>query len=171
MNYTQEIMIKILSSAIHKRKFELSECDDVEKIDFNEMLMLSQEHNVTALLYYALSGTKSLSLIPSDILEQMKKLTFLRSSYQMSHVKNVTEILSKFKENDIKTVVLKGLVVRNFYPRPEFRTMSDADIVVQEQDLDAAINLITSLGYVEKVRTHADICYIKEIQLLNFIGS
>ncbi|MFR1825026.1 MAG: nucleotidyltransferase family protein [Clostridium saudiense] len=161
MNYTQEIMIKILSSAIHKRKFELSECDDVEKIDFNEMLMLSQEHNVTALLYYALSGTKSLSLIPSDILEQMKKLTFLRSSYQMSHVKNVTEILSKFKENDIKTVVLKGLVVRNFYPRPEFRTMSDADIVVQEQDLDAAINLITSLGYVEKVRTHADICYIK----------
>ena len=33
MNYTQEIMIKILSSAIHKRKFELSECDDVEKID------------------------------------------------------------------------------------------------------------------------------------------
>lgn len=49
--------------------------------------------------------------------------------------------------------------------------MSDADIVVQEQDLDAAINLITSLGYVEKVRTHADICYIKGIQLLNSIGS
>ena len=76
----------------------------------------------------------------------------------MRHVKNVTEILSKFSENNIKTVVLKGLVVRNFYPRPEFRTMSDADIVVQKKDLNAAIELINSLGYVEKVRTHADIC-------------
>ena len=34
MNYTQEIMMKILSSSIHKKKFELSECEDVEKIDF-----------------------------------------------------------------------------------------------------------------------------------------
>ena len=161
MDYTQEVMIKILSSAIHKRKFELSECADVAKIDFNELLMLSKEHNVTALLYYALSGTKSLSLIPSDVLNQLKKLTFFRSSHQMSHVKNVTEILAKFKENNIKTVALKGLVVRNFYPRPEFRTMSDADIVVQEKDLDSAVDLITSLGYIEKIRTHADICYIK----------
>ena len=162
MNYTQQIMIKILSSAIHKKKFEISKCYDIYKIDFDEMLRLSQEHNVTALLYYALSGTKSLSLIDSNILSQFKKLTFLRSSHQMRHVKNITEILSKFSENNIKTVVLKGLVVRNFYPRPEFRTMSDADIVVQKKDLNAAIELINSLGYVEKVRTHADICYVKE---------
>ena len=52
--------MKILSSSIHKKKFELSECEDVEKIDFNEMIMLSEEHNVTALVYYALSGTKIL---------------------------------------------------------------------------------------------------------------
>ena len=52
MNYTQQIMIKILSSAIHKKKFEISKCYDIYKIDFDEMLRLSQEHNVTALLYY-----------------------------------------------------------------------------------------------------------------------
>lgn len=39
MDYTQEVMIKILSSAIHKKKFDLSECDDIDKIDFNKMLM------------------------------------------------------------------------------------------------------------------------------------
>ena len=37
MNYTQEIMMKILSSSIHKKKFELSECEDVEKIDFKTL--------------------------------------------------------------------------------------------------------------------------------------
>lgn len=158
MNYTQEVMLQILSSAIHKKKYELNEID---KIDFEEMFKLSQEHNITAILYYGLSGTKGVKKIPSDTLNKFKRNTFFSSSNQMNHIKNVTELLAKFEENNIKTVALKGLVVRNFYPRPEFRTMSDADIVVQEKDLEEAIKLLTSLGYVEKVRTHVDICFVK----------
>lgn len=158
MTNTQEVMLKILEATIHNRKYEISEIDN---IDFNEMLRLSQEHNVVAITYYGLRGTKSSQMLSNDVLNQFKKQTFSHSSHQMSHMKNVTSILAKFEENNIKAVVLKGLVVRNFYPRPEFRTMSDADIVVKEENLDKAIELITNLGYVEKVRTNVDICYIK----------
>lgn len=163
MTNTQEVMLKILEESIHKRKYEISEIDN---IDFNEMFRLSQEHNVVAITYYGLRGTEGSKMLSEDVLNQFKKQTFINSSNQMSHIKNVASILTKFEENNIRTVALKGLVVRNFYPRPEFRTMSDADIVVREDDLGKAIELITDLGYVEKVRTHVDICYIKRNSII-----
>ena len=79
----------------------------------------------------------------------------------MKHINNISEVLRLFHKNDIETVVLKGLVVRNFYPNAEFRTMGDADIVVKKEKLDKAINLLRDLGYEEYERTNVDICFIK----------
>ena len=79
----------------------------------------------------------------------------------MKHINNISDVLRLFHKNDIETVVLKGLVVRNFYPNAEFRTMGDADIVVKKEKLDKAINLLRDLGYEEYERTNVDICFIK----------
>ena len=39
-------------------------------------------------------------------------------------------------------IVLKGLVVREYYPQPEQRSMSDADIFVKAKDLNKSKKIL-----------------------------
>ena len=158
MNYTQKTLIDILNASIHKKKVNIQLYNE---INWDEMLKLSVEHNVTSLVYYGLKNSNLIENIPSDIINDFKKQTFFSSSFQLKHINNISEVLRLFHKNDIETVVLKGLVVRNFYPNAEFRTMGDADIVVKKEKLDKAINLLRDLGYEEYERTNVDICFIK----------
>ena len=158
MNYTQKTLIDILNASIHKKKVNIQLYNE---INWDEMLKLSVEHNVTSLVYYGLKNSNLIENIPSDIKHDFKKQTFFSSSFQLKHINNISEVLRLFHKNDIETVVLKGLVVRNFYPNAEFRTMGDADIVVKKEKLDKAINLLRDLGYEEYERTNVDICFIK----------
>ena len=132
MNYTQKTLIDILNASIHKKKVNIQLYNE---INWDEMLKLSVEHNVTSLVYYGLKNSNLIENIPSDIINDFKKQTFFSSSFQLKHINNISEVLRLFHKNDIETVVLKGLVVRNFYPNAEFRTMGDADIVVKKEKL------------------------------------
>ena len=158
MNYTQKTLIDILNASIHKKKVNIQLYNE---INWDEMLKLSVEHNVTSLVYYGLKNSNLIENIPSDIINDFKKQTFFSSSFQLKHINTISEVLRLFHKNDIETVVLKGLVVRNFYSNAEFRTMGDADIVVKKEKLDKAINLLRDLGYEEYERTNVDICFIK----------
>ena len=48
----------------------------------------------------------------------------------------VSKIMKYAYENNIPVIVLKGLVVREYYPQPEQRSMSDADIFVKAKDIN-----------------------------------
>ena len=51
MNYTQKTLIDILNASIHKKKVNIQLYNE---INWDEMLKLSVEHNVTSLVYYGL---------------------------------------------------------------------------------------------------------------------
>ena len=158
MNYTQKTLIDILNTSIHKKKGNIQLNNE---IDWKYMLQLSKEHNVSSLVYYGLKNSNIVDNIPSDIINEFKKYTFFTASHQIRHIKNIEEVLNLFHKNNIQTVVLKGLVVRSFYPNAEFRTMGDADIVVKKDNLEKSIDLLIGLGYKESARTNVDICFVK----------
>lgn len=66
-----------------------------------------------------------------------------RNLKQVSHFKKVCQ---KFKEANIKILIVKGGVIRHL--RPDFpRLMGDLDILVHANDYDKARNIIDQMGY------------------------
>ena len=157
MNYTQRVFWMVLNESIHKRKLELK---DIKRIDFEELLQLAINHNVASLVYYGLNRTNTINIMPKDVVNKLKRETVVTSLSQNMHINNIENVLKEFRSENIDVVVLKGLVIRAFYPRPEFRTMSDADIVVKKENLESAINVLEKLGYLENGRSDVDICFV-----------
>lgn len=58
--------------------------------------------------------------------------------------------------------MLKGLVIRDLYPRPESRNMCDADILVHKNDLDRVRELLISIGYTETGSTDIHLNFFRE---------
>lgn len=147
MNSTQIQLINFLSAAI---KGERIEVDSMEKINWKSIIEEAEAHNVKGLLYLAIYKSKYIKYIEKESLEKLKRDTFLTAVYQMEHIKQISNVLNMFNEEKVPVIVLKGLVIRDLYPKPELRTMGDADILVHKKDLNKVKKLLLELGYIEK---------------------
>ena len=82
------------------------------------------------------------------LLNILKKNAAITGIGQSRHISGLSEVLSKVNEIAIPVIVLKGLVVREFYPQPDQRSMSDADILVHKDDVEAVKKILIDMGYV-----------------------
>jgi len=67
-------------------------------------------------------------------------------SVAMNNIKNLNvqqKILDILKENNIRCAILKGISVSMYYPEPLHRPLGDIDILVDEENYDKAIDLLT----------------------------
>lgn len=155
MNEVQSYIIKNLNYSLYGNKMDISQN---KKINWKEVLEESRQHQISSLLYYGISKG-SLENVEKNILETWKKETFMSGVYQVNHIKQISKILSIFNENNIPVIVLKGLVLRELYPKSELRTMGDADILVHENDLDNVINILKKEGYIEYSKSQYHIVF------------
>lgn len=144
MNNTQKQIIYMLSAAIRKKNVKFR---SDEKINWNEVLEESEAHKVTPLIYSSINRAEALNIMDESTLNTLKKNVFKSSITQSSHIKNVASVLERFNNTGIPIIVLKGLVVRDYYPIPDLRTMCDADVLVHEEDLEKVSALMISLGF------------------------
>jgi hypothetical protein len=57
------------------------------------------------------------------------------------------EITTAFEKEGIRHQLLKGAILKNIYPSPEMRDMSDVDLVVYDDTLDRAAKVMEQMGY------------------------
>ncbi len=73
-------------------------------------------------------------------------------NYELGRLRKV------FNEAEIPFILLKGSVIRQYYPEPWMRTSCDIDVLVQENDLERAASvLVDKLAYKQESKGSHDI--------------
>lgn len=157
MNLVQRQIIAFIKSAIYGEKTHI---DKKQQIDWEDIINISREHKVEALVYSAISNEIK-EIIPEELLKLWKKEVFLSGVTQQNHMKDIEQLLYSFNKEDIDVLVLKGLVIRDLYPTPTLRTMSDADIVVKETYLENSHKIMINNNYIEYKKTVNDYLFMK----------
>ncbi|MEG0134008.1 MAG: nucleotidyltransferase family protein [Clostridium sp.] len=157
MDLVQRQIVALITSAIEGKKVNI---DENQNIDWEAIINLSKEHKVEGLVYSSLSNEIKKN-ISEELLNSWKKDVFISGITQQNHMKEVESVLHSFNNTNIDVLVLKGIVIRDLYPSPTLRTMSDADIVVREEDLEKSIDLILDRGYKEIERSPSHFVYWK----------
>lgn len=109
------------------------QCFDVTPTDaeWAELYMLANKHGIAGVLFDALS------LIPKDqvpngditadwftLINKMKE-DYVRREQVVNHVART------FKKHGFRSVILKGMSIASYYPKPELRHSSDIDVWVE----------------------------------------
>lgn len=145
MNNIEKRIIDVLNCSIKGGKLSN---ENLKDIDLKEFIDRATEHSISGLLYSSIDWDFQ-SEKDEELIKNWKLSTFYTGVHQIRHISQVEKIIKKFNEENIRVIVLKGLVIREFYKNPELRTMCDADILVHEEDLDKARKVLTSLDYSE----------------------
>ena len=127
----------------------------------------ARQHGVVPIVGQALS---KMQVQDCEVVDDFKKATFM-AVYRYGQIKFEYERICKVLEEDqIPFIPLKGAVIRNHYPEPWLRTSGDVDILVKEEDLDRAVDLLVSkLQYHSHGRAEHDVsltganCFLLEL--------
>jgi hypothetical protein len=142
MDNNRKYFISILSSFINKQKPEAE-----LGVNWEEIYKLAKTHSVSGMVYLMAKELQSEYRPDAELFKRMKKdfvSTAMLSAAQESEMDNIIKAL---KEAEIPHVLMKGYVMRNYYPAKEMRTMDDIDILIKPEDRERSHKLFQELGY------------------------
>ncbi|PWL87881.1 MAG: hypothetical protein DBY14_04110 [Escherichia coli] len=133
-------IIDLLRSALNDEKIENVPNDT----DWNEVLKVCKSHMIEDMLYETVEKIDS---VPEDVLYKWQKYKFNALVTEKTYDIQRSEIVNAFEKNGFKYMLLKGSVLKNYYPHPAMRQMADNDILVELGKLEEITSLLNSLGY------------------------
>lgn len=131
---------------------------DNTRYDMQKIYTLSKRHDIAHLIGDALFRNK---LLPDDKIgdafkEQMM-MAVIRVEQQTAELERIKQAFDNAK---IPYIPLKGAVIRDMYPKPWMRTSCDIDILVHEEDLDIATEVLNQqLEYKQLLKGSHDISF------------
>lgn len=147
MDNNQQLLASILSAAIRSRKTDIS----VENADIKELFKLAIQHQVESLAYPTIkelfehkqgADKKVLDLWKNDALKLALK--------QNRYMNGANKTIRTLADAGIPVIVLKGLVIKDYYPKPEMRSMMDVDLLIKEIHMNSAVKILRNIGYHKK---------------------
>ena len=152
MNTTQQGIILLLKSAVTGECLSLPEGFDLEtaakEID---------RHKVHTL---AFQGAVNCGIPRSHPVMQQLFQKYCRAMLvSEGQLRELQRIYQAFDENGIDYMPLKGCNMKARYPKPELRTMGDADILIRMEQYEEIVPILESLGFAYKCESDYDLCW------------
>lgn len=140
MNTIYQGLFTLVKSALTGQKLELPQGFTLEQAN-----ALIRKQALIPLIY---PGAVLCGLDPKGELMQKYQVRyfqhFVTSERQMEAVKNLCDT---FEENGIDYMLLKGCNMKKLYPKPEMRTMGDADVLIRVDQYSHIKPLMEKLQY------------------------
>lgn len=143
MKEHSKILIQLLSFAIHNN----TPTDMSVLPDWNAVYEEAKAHQIHTLLFPLLQELPIEYQPASSLLEIWKYDILREAALQLLHMEQMEKVFLALYAAGVPAIALKGLILRDFYPHPELRTMMDADILVHKEDIPKAHTILTALGY------------------------
>ena len=144
MNIIYQGLFTLVKSALTGEKLNLPEGFELEKA-----APLIKRHALIPLVY---PGAINCGISPKAELMQKMQVHYFRhmitSERQMQAVKR---LCAAFEAEGIDYMLLKGVNLKALYPKPEMRSMGDADVLIRLEQYERIIPIVEKLEY-QKVK-------------------
>ena len=130
----------IIRSGITGEKLSLP-----ENIDMDKLYKQLNRHSIQALGYTGLVNCSVDKKHP--VMQQLFRdyiAVMFKSEKQMSALE---ELFDAFEQQGIDYLPLKGINMKKLYPKPELRSMGDADVLIRKEKYDDVVNIVKTQGY------------------------
>lgn len=114
------------------------------EVDFAKLFVLGLQHEVLALLYEQIGRFPG---FPDDLQAQWKKYAIRINAIQAIKSDRFVRLYQRFLQADLKVLVLKGIVCRSLYPKPDNRPSNDEDLYVRKEDSARAEQIMVEDGF------------------------
>lgn len=125
---TNKLFLQALKAALLNKKVKWTEemTADAWAALFNQ----AQIHHVLPMIYEAVYACPAAKKMPPDVLRPFKRQVYQQVMVQTVKTQAFLRLNDDLQKAGIKVLVMKGIVCRNIYPKPDYRQSCDEDILI-----------------------------------------
>lgn len=132
-----DMLFSLMRSVLAKKPIEKQALDCLSIETLSAVYRLSDRHDMAHMVGAALLSYDQLQ--QNETTEKLQKKMWLAVSRYERIRYELERICDTLEQAKVPFVLLKGAVVRRYYPEPWWRTSCDIDILVHEQDIERAV--------------------------------
>ncbi|MBQ4105001.1 MAG: nucleotidyltransferase family protein [Clostridia bacterium] len=151
-------LLQLLSSVLNDTKPE----KPAVNTDWASVYSLAEYHSVTGMVYYALMKLAPEYLPDTELLNEFRNAYREQIIYEANLQVETDRLLGELDRLGVDVVPVKGFVLKNDYPEPSMRTMSDIDILYRQEYREEVIQLFKSSGYTLRHDIEGQLDFVKE---------
>lgn len=149
----QQTIIALLRSALEGKKYSLA-----EDVDYDYINKIAKQHKIANLLFH---GATNCGITSNPVFGEMFSSVCTAMAQNEQQLFEIKKLAGIFEENNIDYMPLKGLILKNMYPKSDMRPMCDADILIRFEQYEKIKQILIKLGYEEKEETDHELPWQK----------
>ncbi|MBQ8833657.1 MAG: nucleotidyltransferase family protein [Oscillospiraceae bacterium] len=154
MDREQEYLLKLLGAFLRREVPEVW-----QELDWKKLMGQAYIHNISGILgYMAMTYPICPDGETNAALRRMCLDTIMRYANQGAMVEELSRLLA---QKGIDHILMKGFILREYYPVPELRTFGDIDIVIRPGDRAKCDSLMREQGFQAKADWEPVFSYIR----------
>ena len=147
-------ILNIIKSAVTKKEIEIS-----DELPLNKLIEIANKHSIFTLVYYGLHNCGV--CVDDGLKTQLTNIAIGGMCVSEQQLYYIKEISSQFDDNNVDYMLLKGSVLKHFYPQSELRRMGDIDILIKEAQYSKISKVLDDLGFSFKNESDHEIIWSK----------
>ena len=157
LNVHDQHFLTILCAAIRGRQAQIQEPLSAE--DWKNICKRAQIHHVLPLIFEAVYHIPALQDSAFTATKQQVRQQIM---FQTMKTHDFLELNHHLQEQGVKPLVVKGIVCRELYPRPDHRISGDEDLLISPQQFGRCHEAMEAFG-MEPAEPEADLAAAHEI--------
>lgn len=145
--YEEKYLIQIIKYLLNS---DDSKCEiplPTQELDWEEMLRIAGRHSIGSLLYHILIVLAKELQPRMELKEHMLEVAMNAASADIHQRMQIEELIRQFEDHELYCMPVKGADTKNYYPKSEWRTMGDLDILYKPEQHKEVKALLLQMGY------------------------
>lgn len=139
-----KLFLEAMRAALENRQVNWSA--DVSPEQMSMLMELADQHHVLPLIFEAIYACPAATAMDGVVFMKCKRSTVHSVMVQTMKTEDFLALNRHLRANGVTPVVVKGLICRNLYPRPDYRTSGDEDVLCGEHQFKSCHKLLIDFG-------------------------
>lgn len=136
-----QYIIHVLRAMLHHQPIPTLPAE----ISWSQVFEFSRQHSLDTMI---LAGVENqVRSANPDCYAHWQQHRDMTVAQALTQISEEPRLLAAFSHAGLHVLPVKGSSLRKLYPRPDYRQMSDIDLVIPSEELEQASGLLASLGY------------------------
>ena len=136
---TETAFLAVVRAFLTEEKAALEELAALTEKQWNHLFVLAAQHSLLPAVYDVVGKTPEFAELPDELRRQVKTQAMQSILQQVSRTALFLTDEKELTQLGVQPLVMKGIVCRNLYPKPDLRPSGDEDLLIPEKDFAAVL--------------------------------